>query len=122
KVMLEPPNDARFHCLERLVFNSMPVFRQVEIREFDLVAIGKHNGAHQHVVKFTHISRPRVDEQTVESSERNIFRPGIRNCSLLLQKLARKQQDIAGTFAQRWKRECEYAQSVEQVLTELSSV
>jgi len=29
KVVLELPNDTRFHCLKRLVFHSMSVLRQV---------------------------------------------------------------------------------------------
>ena len=106
KVVLELPNDTRFHCLERLVFHSMSVLRQVEVREFNLTAIRKYNGAHEHILEFTHIPRPRMNKQAVESGERNIFGPGIRDRSLLRQKVARKQQDIAGTFAQRWKREC----------------
>src|SRR5258705_13951834 len=118
--MLEPPNDTVLHSLERLVFDSMSVFRQVEIRKFNLRAVRKYNGAHEHVLEFTDIPRPRMNKQTVESGERNIFGPSIRHRSLLLQKVARKQQDIAGTFAQRWKRECEYAYSVEQILTEFS--
>src|SRR5262249_51060653 len=84
KVVLEPPNDTRFHCLERLIFNRMSVFRQVEIRNFDLVAVGKYNGAHEYVVKFTHIPRPRMNNQSVESGERNIFGLGVRDRSLLL--------------------------------------
>ena len=120
KVVLELPNDTRFHCLERVVFDSMSVFRQVQVREFDLIAVGKYNGAHEHILEFTHIPRPWMHKQAVERGERNMFSPSIRDRSLLLQKVARKQQDIAGTFAQRWKRECEYAQSVEQILTEFS--
>src|SRR5215468_9092061 len=54
KVMFEPPNDTLFHCLERLVFDSVSVVRQVEIREFHLVEDGKYNGPHEHDVKFTH--------------------------------------------------------------------
>src|SRR5262245_49417573 len=108
KVMLEPPNDTRFHCLEGLVFHRMPVLWQVEFREFNLVAVGKYNGAHEHVLEFTHISWPRMKQQAVESGERDIFGTFVRDRSLLLQKIAREQQDIAGTFAQRWKRECEY--------------
>ena len=80
--------------------------REVKIREFDLIAVGKNNGAHEHVLEFAHIPRPRMNEQAVKSGERNIFGPSIRDRSLLLQKIAREQQDIAGTFAQRWKREC----------------
>ena len=41
KVMLEPPNDTRFHCLKRLVFDSMSVLRQVEVREFNLTPVRK---------------------------------------------------------------------------------
>src|SRR5262249_30191836 len=63
EVMFEPPNDARFHCLEGLVFHRMSVFRQVEVRNFDLVAIGKYNGAHEYVVKFTHVPGPRMNNQ-----------------------------------------------------------
>ena len=99
KVMLEPPNEARFHCLEGLVFHSMPVFREVEIREFDLVAVGKYNGPHEHVLEFTHISWPRMKEKAVESGERDILGTIVHDSSLLLEKVAREQQDIAGTFA-----------------------
>ena len=111
--MFEAPNDTRFHCLKRLVFDSMSVVRQVEVRKFNLTAVRKYSGAHEHILEFTHIPRPRMHEQAVECSKRNIFWPGIRDRSLLLQKVARKQQDIAGTFAQRWNRQCEYAQSIE---------
>ena len=73
KIVLESPNDTRFHCLERLLFRQQSVFRQVEVRQFDLIAVGKYNGAHEHVLEFTHIPRPRMNKQAVESGERNMF-------------------------------------------------
>ena len=83
KIVLESPNDTRFHCSERLLFRSRSVVGQVKIRKLDRVAIGEHDGAHEHVLEFAHITRPRMTEQAVERGEGNIFRPRIRDRSLL---------------------------------------
>src|SRR6185369_10872852 len=72
--------------------------------------------------EFAYVAGPTVDHHHVHSFVRKRFHLTVKFARVFLQKMAREQGNVFATIAQRWQRQRDNVETVEEVLPDLPGI
>src|SRR5262245_5009435 len=121
---LEQPDDSRLALMEGLVRRHNDGTRLLAVKQqmldLDLSARGQHHRALDAVLELPEIARPRIALHDVERLGGEAVHLLVHLRLRLAQEMVGQNRNVLGTLPQRWQRDGERVEPVEQVLPELA--